>query len=107
MVNALNGKSYSILQALDGWKKGFDDTSSGKMKAGVDFRFSQRFSDETTAHDTGIFRYWYQYEADEEATVALVHFEALLVNKDGWKMVMEYQKSRATEAEWAELESEK
>ena len=107
MVNALNGKSYSILQALDGWKKGFDDTSSGKMKAGVDFRFSQRLSDEATAHDTGIFRYWYQYKEDAEPTVALVHFEALLVNKEGWKMVMEYQKSRATDEEWEALGGKK
>jgi hypothetical protein len=33
--------------------------------------------------------------------VALVHFEALLVKQDGeWKMVMEYQKQAASEAEW-------
>jgi len=107
MVNALNDKSYPISGALAGWKQGFDDTSSGKMKAGVDFRFSKRLSDETTAHDTGIFRYWYQYIADEEPTVALVHFEGLLVKKEeGWLMMMEYQKSRATQEEWDALGEE-
>ncbi|MCF7674329.1 MAG: hypothetical protein K9N23_16895 [Akkermansiaceae bacterium] len=33
-----------------------------------------------------------------------VHFEGLLTKKpDGWKILMEYQKSSATEAEWDEL----
>ncbi|MBT8477396.1 MAG: nuclear transport factor 2 family protein, partial [Gemmatimonadetes bacterium] len=92
--------SLPIEKALAGWKQGFDDTRDGKAEAGVDFRLSIRVNDETTAHETGIFRYTLE-SADAEAVVALVHFEALLVKKDGrWLMVMEYQKEPATDAEW-------
>ena len=37
---------------------------------------------------------------DADPVVAMVHFEGLLVRKDGWLMVMEYQKSSATFEEW-------
>jgi hypothetical protein len=33
------------------------DEFVGKVKATVEFRFSQRLGDETTAHETGIFLY--------------------------------------------------
>ena len=29
-----------------------------------------------------------------------IYFEALLVKKEGWKMMMEYQKSSGTAEEW-------
>ena len=64
------------------------------------FRFTQRLNDATTAHETGMFRYWAQ-PSGQEADVMVVHFEALLVKKDGrWLTVMEYQKTPATPAEW-------
>lgn len=92
--------SLPIEKALAGWKQGFDDTRDGKAEAGVEFRFISRVNDETTAHETGVFRYTLE-SADGEDVVALVHFEALLVKKDGrWLMVMEYQKQPATDAEW-------
>jgi ketosteroid isomerase-like protein len=92
--------SYPIEKALAGWKQGFDDTREGKAVAGVEFRFTGRVNDETTAHETGIFRYTLASK-DAEDVVALVHFEALLVKKDGrWLMVMEYQKEPATNDEW-------
>ena len=99
LVSGVAGESYPIAQALDGWKQGFLDTRTGKMKASVEFRFTRRIHDQTTAHETGIFRYA-AIGADGQETASFVHFEALLVFKDGWKMVMEYQKSRATEDEW-------
>lgn len=93
--------SYPIAQALDGWKPGFDDTREGRAEAGVEFRLTDRLAGETTAHETGIFRYFLRPGEGEEQ-IALVHFEALLVKKDGrWLMVMEYQKGPATDAEWA------
>jgi len=92
--------TYPIEQALAGWKQGFDDTREGKAVAAVEFRFTSRLNDETTAHDTGMFRYTFKSEGAQEV-VALVHFEALLVKKDGtWLMVMEYQKEQATDEEW-------
>jgi len=103
LVNLSEGTSYPISAALDGWKQGFDDTAAGRMTAGVEFRFSQRLNDETTAHETGIFRYHFQLQGEEEESY-LVHFEGLLVKKDGaWKMVMEYQKEAASPEEWEAL----
>jgi hypothetical protein len=69
------------------------------MDASVEFRFTRRLSDETTAHETGIFHYA-TVDAEGNRSGQFVHFEALLVKKDGWKMMMEYQKSVATPEEW-------
>jgi hypothetical protein len=47
-----------------------------------------------------MFRYSFA-PADGTPTVVTVHFESLLVRKDGvWLMVMEYQKGMATEEDW-------
>ncbi|HLV26619.1 MAG TPA: nuclear transport factor 2 family protein [Gemmatimonadales bacterium] len=100
LVSLGSGRSYPISRALTGWKQGFLDTAEGRAEAGVDFRLTQRLHDETTAHETGIFRY--TMRSGGNATVALVHFHALLVKKDGkWLMLMEYQRGPATEEEWA------
>jgi hypothetical protein len=81
-----------------------DDTKAGKATAGVEFRFSQRLRDASTAHYTGIFHYWFAPK-DGERTDSYVHFEGLLIKKTGeWKMVMEYQKQPATAQEWAAAE---
>lgn len=104
LVNGITGRSYPIADALDGWKQGFEDTQAGRMTAGVEFRFSERIHGETTAHDTGIFRYSSQTEGGEVRS-SYVHFQGLLVKKEGeWKMTMEYQMSAATEEEWDRLE---
>ncbi|MEJ2481553.1 MAG: nuclear transport factor 2 family protein [Gemmatimonadota bacterium] len=93
--------SYPIATALAGWKQGFDDTREGKAEAGVEFRLTERLVGETTAHETGIFRYFLRPDEGDEQ-IAQIHFEALLVKKDGrWQMMMEYQKEPATDAEWA------
>jgi hypothetical protein len=100
LVSQAGDSSYPISSALKGWHQGFVDTAAGSVKAGVEFRFTSRLNDETTAHETGIFHYS-AYPDEGNATDQYVHFEALLVNKDGWKMIMEYQRSPATQAEWA------
>ena len=93
--------SYPIATALAGWQQLFDDTRDGVAAANVEFRFTGRLNDGTTAHETGMFRYSFK-PADGEESVSQVHFEALLVKKDGrWLMVMEYQKGPATDEEWA------
>lgn len=92
-----------ISAALAGWKAGFEDTLTGLMEASVQFRFSERRNDDTTAHETGIFRYEAVSPADD-GSVQYIHFEALLVKRDGWKMMMEFQRGAASEAEWATLE---
>jgi hypothetical protein len=102
LVSGSAKKCYPLAKALAGWKQDFVDTAAGKTKASVEFRFSQRLGDETTAHETGIFVYS-SATADGEPKKEYVHFECLLSNKDGWKTVMEYQKSKATKAEWEAL----
>jgi ketosteroid isomerase-like protein len=100
LVSGARATSYPIASALRGWQQGFVDTNAGQMEAGVEFRFTQRLNNETTAHETGIFHYTAR-PTDGEATEQYLHFEALLVKKDGWKMMMEYQKAPASELEWA------
>jgi len=90
-----------IGEALAGWKQLFLDTRDGEAEANVEFRFTERLNDATTAHETGIFRYVFEPQ-DGEPSVSLVHFESLLVKRDGrWLMLMEYQQDPATEQEWA------
>lgn len=100
LVSLGSDTSYPIAEALAGWEEGFDETREGRARAGVEFRITRRLHDGTTAHETGIFRYTLTPRGGEE-TVALLHFEALLVKKGGdWLMLMEYQKAPATGAEW-------
>lgn len=94
--------SQPLAKALERWKSGFDDTKAGRAKASVEFRFSQRLGDDTTAHETGIFLYSFT-DAQGQSKKDYVRFEALLVKRDGWKTLMEYQKSPATPEEWAAL----
>lgn len=102
LVSGIKQTSYPLQQALERWKQGFDDTREKRIKASVDFRFSGRLHDATTAHETGIFRYATTQKGKE--TVEYIHFEGLLrKTPSGWKIMMEYQKSSASEAEWKRL----
>jgi hypothetical protein len=103
LVSGTKKYSQPLSEALVRWKPEFLDTKAGKIKASVEFRFSQRIGGDTTAHETGMFRYA-TIDADGEASEAFIHFEALLVKTaDGWKVLMEYQKSEGTEVEWAAI----
>jgi ketosteroid isomerase-like protein len=103
LVSGVKKTSTPLAEALQRWKKDFDATRSGSMKASVEFKFSQRLNDATTAHETGIFLYT-ATGPDGKQTRAYIHFEALLLKRDdGWKIVMEYQKANATEAEFKAL----
>lgn len=92
--------TFPIESALAGWKQGFVDTREGRAEAVVAFRFTERLSGEATAFETGFFRYVLEPQEGDDV-VALVHFEALLVKKDGrWLMLMENQQRPATDEEW-------
>ena len=96
--------SYPLAKALARWKKEFDATKAGDMEADVVFRFSQRLGDDTTAHESGIFLYTAE-GPDGRATRDFINFEALLVKRGGqWVALMEYQESKASEADWKALE---
>lgn len=100
-----NKTSISIAKALINWKQDFIDTKAGKTENSVEFRFSQRVGDETTAHETGIFAFQSNDGTSNTRPKQFIHFNALLVKRNtGWLMVMEYQKSKATEDEWESLE---
>jgi hypothetical protein len=96
-----NKRTAPIDLQLALWKKDFVDTKSGKTKNNVEFRFTQRVGDPTSAHETGIF---YFTSIDKDGKVLAtggVHFESLLVKRNGvWLALMEYQKARATQEEW-------
>jgi hypothetical protein len=103
LVSGVKRSSQPLTEALAKWKKGFEDTKSGKIKASVEFRFSQRFGSSTTAHETGIFLYS-TVDGDGKRSDEFIHFQGLLVKKKGeWKILMEYQKSKATLKEWQAL----
>ena len=105
LVSGVKSSSYPLSDALSRWKKDFDATKQGKIKANVRFRFSKRINDATTAHETGIFLYSSQSPGGKQQN-DFIYFEALLVKKDGeWKIIMEYQKSKATEDEWKKMKS--
>lgn len=99
-----NKRSSPIDVQLVLWKKDFVDTKSGKTKNHVEFRFTQRVGDSTSAHETGIF---YFTSIDKDGKVLAtggVHFESLLVKRNGaWQAMMEYQKTKATQEEWDAL----
>ena len=75
----------------------------GKMKASVSFRLTHRLHDESTAHETGIYHYTSNPEQGQPRD-DYVHCEMLLVKRNGWKILMEYQKGPATEEEWVAAE---
>ena len=100
LVSGTKNYSQPLAKALARWKQDFTNTKAGKVKASVEFRFSQRLGDETTAHETGIFLYASQ-KPGEDPKKEYINFEGLLTKtKDGWKILMEYQKSTTTKAEW-------
>jgi len=105
LVAGTSKKSVPLSKALADWQQGFVDTKEGKMKASVAFRFGQRIGDATTAHETGMFLYAFE-KAGADEVQEHIHFEALLVKKEAeWLVLMEYQKSRGTKAEWDKLAS--
>ena len=103
LISGKAKKSELLSQALIRWGKEFADTRAGKMQADVKFRFSERITGKDTAHEKGIFLYSSKKKG-EEWKKDYVHFEALLVKKNGeWKILMEFQKSSATQKEWESL----
>ena len=107
LVTGINNSSYPLSDALVSWEKDFTTTKNGETKSNVEFRFSQRIINATTAHETGIFLYS-TGKSKDNIKKEYIHFQALLVKKEtDWKILMEYQKSKASELEWNELEGEK
>ncbi|SHF75533.1 protein of unknown function [Arenibacter palladensis] len=91
---------YPLKEALEKWKDGLEKTNKGLIKVNLDFRFSERTGDNTTAFERGIFRHDLLDENGERAE-RFIHFDALLIKKDGkWLIMLEHQKLPATKEEW-------
>ena len=103
LVSGTKNTSQPLTEALARWKKEFDATKAGKMKASVEFRFSRRVGDATTAHETGIFCYSAKV-GDADWKREYVRFVGLLVKKEGrWVILMEDQQSLTTKTEFDAL----
>ena len=103
LVSGVRKYSQPLSEALARWKKEFDATKSGLVKANVEFRFAQRIGDDTTAHEKGIFLYS-TVDAEGKKSAEHIHFEALLIKRSNkWQILMEYQKSKATLEQWQAL----
>ena len=100
LVSGTKKTSYPLSEALVRWEKDFTAAKAGQIEAKVEFRFSQRLGNETTAHETGIFLYSFT-DPEGRWKQEYVHFQALLLKgKDGWNIMMEYQKFKAKKVEW-------
>ncbi len=100
LVSGISKTSQPIAGALSAWEAGFTETRTGNKKVTLEFRFTERINDATTAHETGIFCYT-AIGDDGKPKTSYIHFEALLIRQERWKTMMEYQVAMATEEEWA------
>lgn len=92
-----------IATALDRWGRDMVTAKTNGVKASVEFRFTTRQDDATTAFEAGAFRYATTDKAGV-TTPGYVRFEALLVKgAGGWQMVMERQLEAITESAWNAL----
>jgi hypothetical protein len=104
LVTGTKHMSQPLATALARWEKDFTATREGKVRGDVEFRFSRRVGDATTAHETGIFRYT-TLVAGAEPKYEYIRLEALLVKRGGsWQILMENQIGPATGAEWDALQ---
>ena len=98
-VSARRGISRTVADDvaanLDAWRA----TAEGRAERDLEFRFTRRIHNETSAYESGMFRY--SSLEDGTRSVATIHFTAALVKVDGvWLQLLEYQDSDATDAEW-------
>ena len=92
-----------IAAALDRWGRDMVTARKKGLKASVEFRFTTRQDDATTAFESGAFRYATTDQAGV-TTPGYVRFEALLVKgAGGWQIVMERQLEAITESAWNAL----
>jgi hypothetical protein len=92
-----------ITDALVRWGRDMVTAKKNGDRAYVEFRFTLRQDDATTAFEAGAFRYGTITKAGVD-TPGYVRFEALLVKTPaGWQMVMERQLEAITEREWNAL----
>jgi ketosteroid isomerase-like protein len=92
-----------IKDALDRWGKDMVANKARGDRATVEFRFSLRQDNPTTAFEAGIFKYTVIAKSGA-AKPQYIPFEALLGKTEGkWRLLMERQLPSVTQAEWDKL----
>jgi hypothetical protein len=92
-----------IKATLEGWGRDMVAAKSRGDRATVEFRFSRRQDDSTTAFEAGIFKYAVIARSGA-STPKFYPFEELLVKTDGkWRVLMERQFDLVTEDAWDKL----
>ena len=88
---------------LEKWGKDMVAAKARGDRATVEFRFSLRQDDSTTAFEAGMFKYTVITKAGTN-TPQYIPFEALLGKSSGsWRVLMERQLPAVTQAEWDKL----
>jgi len=99
------GNTTPISVALKKWGEGMEQARLDGATANVSFRFKSRNDNNSTAHETGIFKYIATDSAGME-TVLYMNFETLLVKKENrWLFLMERQLEQTDEASWEALKN--
>ena len=97
------GGTSPIKDTLERWGRDMVAAKAKGNKAAVEFRFSRRQDDVTTAFEAGIFKYTVIEKAGTR-TSKFYPFEALLGKANGkWRVLMERQFAEVTQAEWDKL----
>jgi len=92
-----------IKETLDGWGRDMVAARARGDKATVEFRFSRRQDDSTTAFEAGIFKYTVIARSGA-STSKFYPFEELLLKTDGkWRVLMERQFDVVTQEAWDKL----
>lgn len=92
-----------IGQQLPEWGKSMKQMQESGTSATVEFRFSSRMDNATTAFEVGIFKYTVTDTAGK-STAYHIPMEALLVRTDaGWRVLMERQLAPVGTEEWNQL----
>ena len=98
-VSARRGISRTVVADVEANRDAWRATAEGRAERDIEFRFTRRIHDASSAHEVGMFRY--SSLENGEWRVVTIHFTAALVKVDGeWLQLLEYQDSDATEAEW-------
>jgi ketosteroid isomerase-like protein len=92
-----------IKEALERWGRDMVAAKAKGSTATVEFRFSRRQDDTTTAFETGIFKYTV-IEKSGARNPKFYPFEQLLAKTNGkWRVLMERQFAEVTQDAWEKL----
>lgn len=94
----------AIKTTLERWGSDMVAAKARGDKATVEFRFSRRQDDSTTAFESGIFKYTVIAKSGA-ANPRFYPFEQLLAKTNGkWRILMERQFAEVAQAEWDKLQ---